>query len=202
MIRLVSGNRNESGDMTFTREVKEKSQAHLERCYQCIACSSGCPVAFAMDYAPHQVLRMTQLGIKERVLDSTTIWLCASCETCATRCPNEINIVQVMDILRSIALREGRTGQTKLPLFHTTFLDGVRSNGKIHELMLILRYTVTSGNLFKFKKLFWDMILGIKMFTKGRLAILPDKIERIEEVRRIFQLARQEDRINYGKTKV
>lgn len=202
MIRLVSGNRNESGDMTFTREVKEKSQAHLERCYQCIACSSGCPVAFAMDYAPHQVLRMTQLGIKERVLDSTTIWLCASCETCATRCPNEINIVQVMDILRSIALREGRTGQTKLPLFHTTFLDGVRSNGKIHELMLILRYTVTSGNLFKFKKLFWDTILGIKMFTKGRLAILPDKIERIEEVRRIFQLARQEDRINYGKTKV
>ena len=189
-------------DANFPQKVKEASGTNIDCCYQCLTCSLGCPVAFAMDYAPHQVLRMTQLGLKERVLDSTTIWLCASCETCATRCPNEINIVQVMDILRSIALREGRTEQTKLPLFHTAFLDGVRSNGKIHELMLILRYTVTSGNLFKFKKLFWDMILGIKMFTKGRLAILPDKIERIEEVRRIFQLARQEDRINYGKTKV
>jgi len=192
MIRLVSETGNESGDITFSREVIERSQAHLERCYQCMACSSGCPVAFAMDYFPHQVLRMTQLGLKEKVLNSTTIWLCASCETCATRCPNEIDIVKVMDTLRSIALREGCTDQTKLPLFHTTFLNGVRSNGKIHELMLILRYTMTSGNIFKFKKIFWDAILGVKMFTKGRLAIIPDRIKSVEEMRRIFQLARQE----------
>jgi len=192
-IRLTSEKGKESGDLSFAREVKEKSQAHLERCYQCVACSSGCPVAFAMDYAPHQILRMTQLGLKDRVLDSATIWLCASCETCATRCPNEIEIVRVMDILRAIALREGRTEQTKLPLFHTTFLDGIKSNGKIHELTLILRYTLTSGDIFKFKKLLKDMVLGAKMFLKGRLAILPNRIKGLDEVKRIFQLTEKEN---------
>jgi heterodisulfide reductase subunit C len=201
-IRLTSDKGKESGDLSFTREVKEKSQAHLERCYQCVACSSGCPVAFAMDYAPHQILRMTQLGLKDRVLNSTTIWLCASCETCATRCPNEINIVQVMDTLRGIALREGHTEQTKIPLFHSTFLNGVKSNGKIHELMLILRYTLTSGDIFKFKKLLKDMVLGAKMFMKGKLAILPDKIKGAGEIKRIFQLTEPENRIDHGKTEV
>ena len=191
-VRLTSQKGKESCDLSFAQEVKEKSQAYLERCYQCVACSSGCPVAFAMDYAPHQLLRMTQLGLKDRVLDSSTIWLCASCETCATRCPNEIDIVKVMDTLRSIALREGRTQQTKLPLFHATFLDGIKSTGKIHELSLILLYTLKSGDLFKFKKLFKDMILGAKMFLKGKLAILPDKIKGVEQVRHIFQLTEKE----------
>ncbi len=191
-IRLVSEKGREICDLSFAREVKEKSQAHLERCYQCVACSSGCPVAFAMDYAPHQIIRMAQLGLKDRVLDSATIWLCASCETCATRCPNDIDIVQFMDTLRRIALTEGRTQQTKLPLFHSTFLAGIRSNGKIHELMLILRYTLASGNIFKIKNLLKDAVLGAKMFVRGRLAILPDKIKGVAEVKRIFQLTERE----------
>ena len=187
-IRLASEKGKETGDRAFAKEVEEKSQAHLERCYQCVACSSGCPVAFAMDYAPHQILRMTQLGLKDRVLNSTTIWLCASCETCATRCPNDIEIVQVMDTLRHLALAEGRTEQTKLPLFHNTFLSGIKSNGKIHELMLIMRYMLSSGDIFNIKDLLDNMILGAKMFLKGRLAILPDRIKGVGEVKRIFQL--------------
>ena len=187
-IRLAGEKGKETGDRSFAKEVEEKSQAHLERCYQCVACSSGCPVAFAMDYAPHQILRMTQLGLKDRVLDSTTIWLCASCETCATRCPNDIEIVQVMDVLRHLALAEGRTEQTKLPLFHSTFLDGIKSNGKIHELMLIMRYMLSSGDIFNFKDLLNNMMLGAKMFLRGKLAILPSKIKGVGEVKRIFQL--------------
>jgi len=165
-IRVATQKGKEECDLSFAREVKEASQAHLERCYQCFACSSGCPVAYAMDYTPHQIIRMVQLGLKDRVLDSSTIWLCASCETCATRCPNDIDIVLVMDTLRQMALREGRTQQTKLPLFHTTFLAGIKSNGKIHELMLILRYMLLSGDIFNFKKLPSDMVLGAKMFLR------------------------------------
>jgi len=187
-IRLVSEKGREECDLSFAREIKEKSQAHLERCYQCMACSAGCPVAFAMDYAPHQILRMTQLGLKERVLDSTTIWLCASCETCATRCPNEIDIVLVMDALRHMALKEGRIRQTKLPLFHDTFLSGIKSNGKIHELVLIMRYMLASGDIFKLKELLANMVLGAKMFVRRKLAILPDRIKGRGEVKRIFQL--------------
>ena len=187
-IRLVSQKGRESCDLSFAREIKEKSQAHLDRCYQCLACSSGCPVAYAMDYTPNQIIRMVQLGLKDRVLNSSTIWLCASCETCATRCPNDIEIVRVMDILREIALREGRTQTTKLPLFHSTFLDGIKSKGRVHELTLILCYMLTSGDIFKFNKLLKDMILGLKMFLRGKLVILPGKIKGVVEVKRIFQL--------------
>jgi len=199
-IRLVSQKGKESCDLSFAKDVKEKSQAHLERCYQCLVCSSGCPVAFAMDYPPNQIIRMAQMGLKDRALNSSTIWLCASCETCATRCPNDIDIVKVMDILREIALREGHTQGTKLPLFHSTFLDGIKSKGRVHELTLILRYMLTSGDIFKFKKLFSDMILGLKMFRRGKLAILPSKIKGVVEVKRIFQLT--EDRLDHGKTEV
>ena len=186
-VRLVSPQGTESADPAFTREVLGTSRANLERCYQCQACSSGCPVAHAFDYAPHQILRMVQLGLKDRVLNSATYWLCASCETCATRCPNDIEIVQVMDTLRHIALREGRTRQTGLPLFHDTFLSGVRSNGKVFELMLILRYMLISRDIFKLGDLPGNMKMGIDMFTRGKLAILPARIKGLANMKRIFQ---------------
>jgi len=192
-IRLASQKGKENCDLSFAREIEEKSQAHLERCYQCMACSSGCPVAYAMDYPPHQILRMTQLGLKDMVLKSTTIWLCASCETCATRCPNEIEIVQIMDLLRETAIKEGHTEQTPLPLFHNTFLGGIRFTGKAYELGLILQYTLASGNIFKLKKMLKDMVLGAKMFTKGRLAILPSRIQGLAQIKQIFQQTKKEN---------
>ena len=192
-LRLVSDTKREERDFSFAREVKEKSQSHLERCYQCVACSSGCPVAYVMDYAPHQIIRMAQLGLKDKVLDSTTYWLCASCETCATRCPNEIEIVRFMDILREIALKEGRTGQTPLPLFHDTFLGGIRSYGKTFEMGLILRYMLKSGEVFNLKEMLAYIPLGINMFLKGKLAMLPDKIKGAADVKRLFRAAEKEN---------
>jgi len=186
-VRLVSEQGLESADPAFTREVLGDGKAHLERCYQCQACSSGCPVAYVFDYAPHQLLRMVQLGFKDRVLDSKTYWLCASCETCATRCPNDIEIVQIMDTLRHIAFKEGRTLQTPLPLFHRTFLSGIRSNGKLFELMLILRYMLTSGDIFKLSELPNNVKMGFNMFTRGKLSILPDRIKGMANIKRIFQ---------------
>lgn len=186
-VRLITAQGSESADAAFAAEVMEQSHADLERCYQCQACSSGCPVAFAFDIAPHRLLRMVQFGLKNRVLDSQTVWLCASCETCATRCPNNIEIVHVMDTLRQIAIWEGRTSQTKLPLFHNTFLEGIERNGRVHELSLIIKYTFASGEIFHLKKLMKDALLGAKMFAKDKLIILPQKIKGQASVKSIFK---------------
>ena len=186
-ISVASEKGKEKCDLSFAREVKEKSGAHLERCYQCLACSSGCPVAYAMDYKPHQIIKMVQLGLKDRVLDSSTVWLCASCETCATRCPNDIDIVLLMDTLRHMTIRQDRINATTLPLFHSTFLHGIKSNGKIHELALILWYMLLSGDIFNMKELVNNMALGAKMFLKGKLVILPSKIKGAGEIKRIFK---------------
>ena len=44
----------------FSRE----SNINVQDCYQCQKCSAGCPVAFAMDYKPNQVMQMVLLGMK------------------------------------------------------------------------------------------------------------------------------------------
>ena len=91
----------------FVVEIETISGENLLACNQCGKCSAGCPVAFSMDLLPSQVLRLAQLGIEE-VLESQTIWTCASCLTCVARCPKGIDLPRVMEALRQISMqREG-----------------------------------------------------------------------------------------------
>ena len=90
----------------FVRQVEEISGQDLLACNQCGKCSAGCPVVATMEILPSQVIRMAQLGMEE-VLESDTIWICASCLTCATRCPKGVDLPRLMEALRQIALRQG-----------------------------------------------------------------------------------------------
>ncbi|MBN1433592.1 4Fe-4S dicluster domain-containing protein [Candidatus Fermentibacterales bacterium] len=90
----------------FGLSVDELSGQHLYACYQCGNCSAGCPLASEMDILPSMVMRLAQLGQKDELLASRTIWICASCFQCTVRCPRGIDIQQVMDALRQMALRE------------------------------------------------------------------------------------------------
>jgi heterodisulfide reductase subunit C len=92
----------------FVARVEEISGQDLLSCNQCGKCSAGCPVVAAMDLLPSQVIRMAQLGMED-VLESNTIWICASCLTCATRCPKGVDLPRLMEALRQIALRQGVT---------------------------------------------------------------------------------------------
>ena len=92
----------------FVHEVEEISGEDLLACNQCGKCSAGCPVASVMDLLPSQVIRMAQLGMEE-VLESRTIWICASCLTCVTRCPKGVDLPRLMEALREVALRAGAT---------------------------------------------------------------------------------------------
>ena len=90
----------------FVRQVEEISGQDLLACNQCGKCSAGCPIVAAMDLLPSQVIRMAQLGMEE-VLESNTIWICASCLTCVIRCPKGVDLPRLMEALRQIALRQG-----------------------------------------------------------------------------------------------
>ena len=87
---------------------EEPGGEKLMRCFQCGTCTSDCPIArFSSTYRPRQIIRMAQLGLKDEVLNSNTIWLCASCFTCTDRCPQGVEVASVIRVLRNIAVRQG-----------------------------------------------------------------------------------------------
>ena len=90
----------------FVNKVIEISGQDLLSCYQCGKCSAGCPMVFAMDILPNQIIRFAQLGMEEDIAKSETIWLCASCTTCTARCPRGVDLSRVMEALRLLTLRK------------------------------------------------------------------------------------------------
>ena len=171
---------NQNGN-SFLLEVAQTSGETIQACYQCQKCSAGCPVAYAMDILPNQVLRHIQYDHREKVLSSNTIWICASCYACSVRCPNNIDIAKIMDILRSLAIRSGiKPGEKEIPLFHSVFLDAIKSKGRMHELSLLIQLK------FKTKDFFKDAGLGWKMYRKGKIKLFPSKFGGGREIKEIF----------------
>jgi heterodisulfide reductase subunit C len=92
----------------FVKKIEEISGQNLLACYQCGKCSAGCPAVSEMDILPNQVIRYAQLGLKDELLESKSVWVCASCYTCNVRCPKGIKIAEVMEAVRQILLRKRR----------------------------------------------------------------------------------------------
>ena len=178
-------------DHTWLVEVEKSSGVKVSACYQCKKCSSGCPVTFAMDYLPNQIIHMIQMGLKDEVLKSATIWVCASCETCTTRCPNDIDIAKIMDTLRMMSLTSGlKIGEKKVPIFHDAFLSSIKSKGRVYELGMIGQYSLKCGDTIdklKSGSLMDEVRLGWQMFKKGKLKLFPQKIKRRGEIKKLFK---------------
>ena len=117
-------------ELTFRDTVREHSGENIHGCFYCQKCTIGCPTAYVMDYKPAQLLRLIQLGQKDKVLGSSGIWMCVSCETCGTRCPNQIRLAPVMDTLRHMAMEEKYAPEPSVYALHRSFLDSIRLWGR------------------------------------------------------------------------
>lgn len=175
----------------WSEEVEKKSGVRLSSCFQCGKCTNGCPLTFAMDIYPDKVIRLVQMGQKERVLSSSTIWVCSACETCTTRCPNGVDVAGVMDYMKETAIRNGITiPHPNTYVFHKIFFDEIRKRGRISEAWLMKNYLLRSGEFrrkWKDKSVFEDLSLAWTMFKKGRMPIFPRKIKGMRDIRQIVK---------------
>ena len=171
-------------DLTFVDQVSDLSHENVRRCYYCLRCSAGCPAAYAMDYTPAQILRLVQLGQKDALLHCSAIWLCIGCETCGTRCPNEIHAGAVIDALRQIAVAEGvPAAERSVFKLHEAFLNSIRRFGRLHELSMLLEHKLTSRDLFS------NLDMGLEMLVKGKIHPLPKRIQGLEQVKDLFEMS-------------
>ncbi len=135
-----------------------------------------------MDYNPNQIIRMMQLGMKQKVLESRAIWLCVGCFSCISQCPNRVNIPAMMDALREMALEQRVAIQEPdIWAFNREFLNQVKRHGRVFELGFIARYKLATKAFFR------DMKAGMKMALKGRFRWFPRRVKRLREVRSIME---------------
>jgi heterodisulfide reductase subunit C len=175
-------------ESTFLAQVNRISGQQVESCYHCHTCTAGCPVSADMQYGPDRMLRMIELGFRQRALSAPDIWLCAGCETCAARCPNEIDVAKVMDALRQLSLAEGlATSLPRIPLFHRVYLQVIKILGRSHEATMLVMYKLLSRDLFS------DLDSGLALILRGKIPLIPKRTKQAAAVQRLYKAAEEAD---------
>jgi len=171
-------------DPSFLEELmRTRGGENVLDCIQCGVCAGSCPVAWAMDYTPMQIVRMIHLGMKDLIFSSSTIWICAMCHTCVTRCPRGIDIPQLMSTLKNIAIREKIQAKVEnKPKFHKSFTEIIKLRGRMHEPDLFMQITKKTD----IKSMVHNALLGLTLFRKGKLKLTASEVKRKDQLLAIF----------------
>jgi heterodisulfide reductase subunit C len=112
----------------FPKEVTNQLGGEtLLKCYQCGTCASSCPVArITTRYNPRLVIKNALLGNRTEVITKDSIWLCSSCYNCQERCPQGVEIAELIYALRNIAIKEGQ-----VPLAFIEMASNLISEGRV-----------------------------------------------------------------------
>lgn len=145
----------------------------VKSCMQCGTCTGSCANAHAMDYTPRQMWRLVQLGLEQELFASRTFWLCSSCYYCTLRCPRGLPLTATIHALKGLATRNGMSREKKSTRFYRTFLNNVRSHGRVREMELMTRYFVAMKNPLTPVQF---TPLGMKLIMKGKISLEVPKL--------------------------
>jgi heterodisulfide reductase subunit C len=98
---------DEAIDPDFIDTIVEAGADRIRTCIQCGTCSSVCPSGRRTAFRTRELMRKALLGLKDEVLSSPDLWLCATCFTCLERCPRQIKVTDAIVIMRNMAVEEG-----------------------------------------------------------------------------------------------
>jgi heterodisulfide reductase subunit C len=175
-------------DLNFLDEVYSiPGGDKIKDCIQCGTCSGSCPVSWAMEETPRQIFAMVRAGMRDKVLDSLTIWTCASCYQCMRRCPQEIRITDIMYMLKRMAMRESRQRSKKASALSKTFFELVNKKGRNHETELMIRFMLAANPLGAMSA----APIGWGLLSHSRLPIFGKKVRDIVGLRKIVAKAQE-----------
>jgi heterodisulfide reductase subunit C len=118
-------------DKRFAHDVAARPGGEeIRRCFSCGTCAASCPVGrFDNRFNPRRTIRMILLGMREQVLTSDFVWLCAGCHSCSERCPQGVHIPDVMVAIKNMAREAGHTHPTLAKQ-----IDLLRDFGRVFEI--------------------------------------------------------------------
>lgn len=152
----------------------------LFSCIQCGTCSGTCPLSIYMDYTPRRIIGLVREGFRAEALSSQTIWLCASCYSCAVQCPQDIHITDIMYSLKREAIQYRMyPSRFPIPMLAREFYRLVTRHGRNPDLWLVLRMALRSNPLI----LFSMVRTGWELFRTGRIYLRPDRIKGVRQLR-------------------
>jgi len=167
----------------FASLVESESHANLMACLQCQKCTSGCPVAGIADVRPHEMVRMVQFGQRDELLGCRMLWQCTSCQTCATRCPQQVSVAAITDGLRRLSVQGDSPAKSATVTFNQLFLKAVRKRGRMHEAGLMAAFKLRTLRLFE------DLGKLPMMLWKGKLPLFPSAAPGRQEREAMFARA-------------
>ena len=173
----------------FLEQVKQiPAGERIKRCIQCGTCTGSCPVSYAMDISPRELIALFRAGEMETIMKSRTIWICASCYVCTTRCPSGIKITDLMYALKRTAMeKKYESNAPQVQILANLFVKNLMAYGRLHEGTLIRNYYMKTS----IRKMFGLIPLGRKMFATQRIAVFPKRIKEHEALSRIIKKAQE-----------
>jgi heterodisulfide reductase subunit C len=164
----------------------DEVKADVRDCYQCGNCSASCPAAFTFDHLPNQLMRMLQVGLVDRALDSKAVQLCVQCLTCTGRCPRNIDVAGIIEDLKTIATAQGRDVPEHVKTFNKAFMGAVARFGRLPELYMMGMFYLGTLNP---RMAMDDVGLAVPMVSRGKMQLVPRRAKGAAEVGRIYKKA-------------
>ncbi len=174
----------------FTRKVKYEKELQRDiaaevratpggekilSCLQCGTCGGVCPLSVYMDYTPRRLIGMLREGFKKEVVESFSIWLCASCYECTIHCPAGIRVTDVMYTLKRIAIREGiYPRRFPIPVLAKEFMEMLKRTGRNNEFWLVLKVFLKTAPM----KLMTYWPLGLRLWKRGRMRVTGSRVPK------------------------
>ena len=87
-------------------QVLRMSGVNPLKCMRCGKCSGTCPSYDEMEYHPHQIVYMVEIGDIETLMKSDSVYKCLSCFACVDRCPRGVEPAKLVEALRLAVIRQ------------------------------------------------------------------------------------------------